>query len=170
MARSLDVTVLAIGDRVSVSSLFWLADLATGTCRAEPGRAAGGEARVRQQEKRPRFLPYLIAGVVVLILAARSPMVGLKAYPVLVSLGFAAAFAYSLLWPPTIVERIARFQSSGFAARGKFLSAQGHDRVADVLYHQCGDIRGDRSQREPETVDAVQRINFLPGDGNDVRG
>jgi uncharacterized membrane protein len=27
-----------------------------------------------------------------------------------VSLGFGAAFAYSLMWPPTIVERIARFQ------------------------------------------------------------
>ena len=45
-----------------------------------------------------------------LVLAARSPMVGLKAYPVLVSLALAAAFAYSLMWPPTIVEQIARIR------------------------------------------------------------
>ena len=55
-------------------------------------------------------MPYLIAAVVLLILAARSPLVGLKAYPVLLSLALAAAFAYSLIWPPTIVEQIARIR------------------------------------------------------------
>jgi uncharacterized membrane protein len=55
-------------------------------------------------------LPYLIAGLVLLILAARSPMVGLKAYPVLLSLAFGAGFAYSLIWPPTIIEQIARIR------------------------------------------------------------
>jgi uncharacterized membrane protein len=55
-------------------------------------------------------LPYLIAGAALLILAARSPMVGIKAYPVLVSLSLAAAFAYSLIWPPTVIEQIARIR------------------------------------------------------------
>jgi len=53
-------------------------------------------------------LPYLIAALVLLILAARSPMVGLKAYPVLLSLAFGAGFAYSLIRPPTVIEQIAR--------------------------------------------------------------
>jgi uncharacterized membrane protein len=63
-----------------------------------------------RHESRRNTQSYLIAGVVVLILAAYSPMVGLKAYPVLMSLTFAAAFAYSLLSPPTIIEQIARIR------------------------------------------------------------
>src|ERR1039458_4054121 len=55
-------------------------------------------------------LPYLIAALVLLILGARSPMVGLKAYPVLLSLTLGAGFAYSLIWPPTIIEQIARIR------------------------------------------------------------
>ncbi|MGH7842570.1 MAG: hypothetical protein ACREQT_13760 [Candidatus Binataceae bacterium] len=57
-----------------------------------------------------KHLPYLVAGAGLLILAARSPLVGLKAYPVLLSLVLAAAFAYSLLRPPTIIEQIARLR------------------------------------------------------------
>ncbi len=63
----------------------------------------------RKQTNR-NMLPYLIAGVVLLILAARSPMVGLKAYPVMLSLALAGTFAYSLLWPPTVIEQIARIR------------------------------------------------------------
>jgi uncharacterized membrane protein len=55
-------------------------------------------------------LPYLIAALVLLILAARSPMVGLKAYPVLLSLALGAGFAYSLIRPPTVIEQIARIR------------------------------------------------------------
>jgi uncharacterized membrane protein len=56
------------------------------------------------------FLPSLAACLVVLIVVARSPLLGLKAYPIVLSLGFAAVFGYSLLAPPTIVERIARIR------------------------------------------------------------
>jgi uncharacterized membrane protein len=56
------------------------------------------------------FLPSLAACLVVLIIVARSPLLGLKAYPIVLSLGFAAVFGYSLLAPPTIVERIARIR------------------------------------------------------------
>jgi uncharacterized membrane protein len=53
-------------------------------------------------------LPYLFGGAGLIILAAHSPTVGLKAYPVLISLALAAMFGYSLLRPPTIIEQIVR--------------------------------------------------------------
>ncbi len=55
-------------------------------------------------------LPYLVGGLGVVIIAARSPSVGLRAYPILISLTLASVFAYSLLWPPTIIEQIARMR------------------------------------------------------------
>jgi uncharacterized membrane protein len=55
-------------------------------------------------------LPYLVGGVGVVIIAARSPSVGLRAYPILISLTLASVFAYSLLRPPTIIEQIARMR------------------------------------------------------------
>jgi uncharacterized membrane protein len=45
-------------------------------------------------------------------LIAVSPVMGLKSYPIFVSLGFASVFGYSLLHPPTIIERIARLRSA----------------------------------------------------------
>lgn len=45
-----------------------------------------------------------------LLLVVLSPLAGLKAYPVLLSLGLAGLFAYSVLRPPSIVERIARLR------------------------------------------------------------
>ena len=61
----------------------------------------------RGQNSRSR-LPYLLGGAGLIILALRSPAVGLKAYPVLISLALAAMFGYSLLRPPTIIEQIVR--------------------------------------------------------------
>jgi uncharacterized membrane protein len=52
----------------------------------------------------------LLALCIGAILIAVSPIAGLKSYPILVSLGLGSVFAYSLLYPPTIVERIARLQ------------------------------------------------------------
>ena len=53
---------------------------------------------------------FALAGGAALI--AVSPIAGLKSYPILVSLGFASVFGYSVLYPPTIVERIARLRPS----------------------------------------------------------
>ena len=39
-----------------------------------------------------------------------APLAALKAYPIFISLGMAAVFGYSLLNPPTIIERIARLR------------------------------------------------------------
>lgn len=60
---------------------------------------------------RQRLMPvFAVAGVGVLALVVLSPLAGLKAYPILVSLGFAGLFAASLIRPPTIIERIARLR------------------------------------------------------------
>jgi uncharacterized membrane protein len=110
MAGSLDVTVLAIGIAYPFLVYFGLRTLPPGLVALSLVALLVVRVAVGSRKSARDFVPYLIAGVVVLILAVRSPVFGLKAYPVLVSLGFAAAFAYSLMWPPTIVERIARFQ------------------------------------------------------------
>ena len=115
-------------------------------------------------------LPYLIAALVLLILAARSPMVGLKAYPVILSLALFAAFGYSLIWPPTIIEQIARIRHPDLPLVCQFLPAQGHDCMADVLPYQRRTVGGDRDERQPEAVDALQRIHLLHCDGSDIRG
>jgi uncharacterized membrane protein len=108
MARGLDVTLVALGVAYPFLVYFGLRILppefvAIGLLALLALRLGFG-----RRQKQRNTLPYLIAGVVVAILVARSPMVGLKAYPVLMSLGFAAAFGYSLVWPPTIIEQIAR--------------------------------------------------------------
>jgi uncharacterized membrane protein len=51
-----------------------------------------------------------VAGAGVLLMVILSPMAGLKAYPILMSLGWAGLFAFSLIRPPTIIERIARLR------------------------------------------------------------
>lgn len=56
-----------------------------------------------------RFL-IAFAGCGALLWALISPVAGLKAYPIFVSAGFAMVFGHSLLFPPTIVERIARLR------------------------------------------------------------
>jgi uncharacterized membrane protein len=52
----------------------------------------------------------MAAGGGALIWALVSPVAGLKAYPIFVNMSFAAVFAYSLFFPPTVVERIARLR------------------------------------------------------------
>ncbi len=57
----------------------------------------------------PRWGLLLIPCVLLALLAAR-PVLAAQAYPPLVSLCLAAAFAWSLLHPPTVIERIARLR------------------------------------------------------------
>ena len=110
MAGSLDVTVIAIGVAYPFLVYFGLRTLPPGfVALSLVALLAARAAFVSRKSGRDSF-PYLIACIVVVVLAARSPVVGLKTYPILVSLVFAAAFAHSLLWPPTIVEQIARFR------------------------------------------------------------
>jgi uncharacterized membrane protein len=55
-------------------------------------------------------LPYMIGAAGVIVIAARSPLVGLRAYPILISVTLAAVFGYSLVRPPTIIEQIVRMR------------------------------------------------------------
>jgi uncharacterized membrane protein len=110
MASGLDAILLALGVaypfviyfglRILPPGFFAFALLALIGLRLARGRKQGGG----------NTLPYLIAAVALLIVAARSPMIGLKAYPVMVSLALASAFGYSLVRPPTIVEQFARLR------------------------------------------------------------
>ena len=109
MAGGLDVTVIAIGVAYPFLVYFGLRSLPPGLIASSLVALLAARAAFGSRKSGRDSLLYLITGVVVVVLAARSPVVGLKAYPILLSLGFAAAFAHSLLWPPTIVERIARF-------------------------------------------------------------
>lgn len=53
----------------------------------------------------------LAAGAACLaVLAAMNPSWGAKAYPVVMSLAACGAFATSLVWPPSLVERMARLR------------------------------------------------------------
>ena len=55
---------------------------------------------------------FLLAGGLALVVAVSSPLVGLKFYPIFISLGLAGFFGYTLLRPPTIIERIARIREA----------------------------------------------------------
>lgn len=113
MAGSLDVAVVAIGVAYPFLIYFGLRTLPPGLIALSLVALLAGKAALLARKSGRDSLPYLIICLVIFVLAARSPVVGLKAYPVLVSLGFGAVFAHSLLWPPTIVERIARLQHPG---------------------------------------------------------
>jgi uncharacterized membrane protein len=56
------------------------------------------------------LLPIMASVAVLAVLILDSPAIGLKAYPVILSLTFGAIFAVSLVSPPTAVERIARLR------------------------------------------------------------
>jgi uncharacterized membrane protein len=113
LARDPDVTLLAIGIAYPFLVYFGLWVLPLGFVTIGLFALLALRLAFGRHQSGRNILPYLIAGVVALVLAARSPMIGLKAYPVLISLTFAAAFAYSLLSPPTIIEQIARIRDPG---------------------------------------------------------
>jgi uncharacterized membrane protein len=49
-----------------------------------------------------------VAAAALLLLLALNPELAIKAYPVLISLAAAGIFGSSLIWPPSLIERIAR--------------------------------------------------------------
>jgi uncharacterized membrane protein len=63
----------------------------------------------------------LLAGAVILllVLAASDSGLAAKAYPVLVSAALALGFGLSLLWPPSVVERIASLSEPHLPAKGR---------------------------------------------------
>jgi uncharacterized membrane protein len=63
--------------------------------------------------------PLAIGALGFVALAVMDGSLAAKAYPVLISLGFAAAFGWSLLSPPSLVERIARIRHPDLPPRGQ---------------------------------------------------
>ncbi len=76
--------------------------------------------RRRQQGRRGRDVMsrwgFLAIGCVLFALLAMRPVLAVQAYPPLVSLSLAGTFAWSLLHPPTAVERIARLRRPNLPA------------------------------------------------------
>jgi uncharacterized membrane protein len=57
-------------------------------------------------------LPLGIAAGALILLALRDQRMATKAYPVIISLAASATFAWSLLRPPSLIERFARIRRS----------------------------------------------------------
>ena len=65
-----------------------------------------------------RLLPFAAAALLLGGLMVWSPAVAVQAYPVLVSLAVATLFGLSLVFPPTVVERIARLTEPALPPEG----------------------------------------------------
>jgi len=63
---------------------------------------------MRGAGRRPWMIGLVAATTVLVMLLALNPDLAVKAYPVVISLAVAGIFGSSLIWPPSIVERIAR--------------------------------------------------------------
>lgn len=108
MGRALDFSLIAIGLAYPFLVYFGLQILPPGFIAIILVGLFAVRIAFRSRQGVRDNLPYLIAAVLVIIVVARSPVIGLKVYPVFLSLSFAGVFGYSLLRPPTVIERIAR--------------------------------------------------------------
>lgn len=61
----------------------------------------------------------LVAAAGLMVLSILSPDFAVKAYPSLISAAVACVFAASLIWPPSVIERIARIQEPNLSADGQ---------------------------------------------------
>lgn len=83
-----------------------------------------GLAVLRLRRCRPETIrlwraPLLIGAIAFVALALLDGSLAAKAYPVLISLAFAAAFGWSLLSPPSLIERFARIRHPDLPPRGQ---------------------------------------------------
>jgi len=110
MASTLDVTLLAIGLAYPFLVYFGLRVLPPGVVALLLVALLALRITFKSAQRRRDNLPFVVAAAIVLLVVVRFPLVGLKVYPIVLSLTFAAVFGYSLLSPPTIIERIARLR------------------------------------------------------------
>jgi uncharacterized membrane protein len=61
----------------------------------------------------------VLAAVGLALLSALSPSLAMKSYPALISIAVAGVFGASLLWPPTIIERIAVIREPELSPAGQ---------------------------------------------------
>lgn len=84
--------------------------------------------RIRHMHKafnrKHMILLWCVLAITLAAIYSCSAMGAVKAYPVLVSLGFAALFGLSLRYPPTIVERIARLTTPDLPPAGVHYTRQ----------------------------------------------
>ena len=64
------------------------------------------------------FWGFCVVGLLLALLFVHDELAAVQAYPVLISLTVASVFGYSLLFPPTLVERIARLTEPDLSAGG----------------------------------------------------
>jgi uncharacterized membrane protein len=65
---------------------------------------------MRRPEGRPWVVGLAGAALVLVILLALDSDLAVKAYPIVISLAVAGIFGNSLIWPPSLIERIARLR------------------------------------------------------------
>lgn len=70
------------------------------------------------------IIAFLLTAILLAALLVVSPVIAARAYPVAISLAMAAVFAASLRYPPTIVERIARFSEPNLPPEGIIYTRQ----------------------------------------------
>ena len=76
-------------------------------------------AVIRKQSKAKLWIPiYLTCAMFMLLTAFINQTVWLLAYPVFISMVFFAVFTYSLRYPPTIIERLARQEDPDLPPKG----------------------------------------------------
>ncbi|MZR32220.1 hypothetical protein [Sneathiella litorea] len=73
--------------------------------------------RRKQSGRKPEFWIYPVILGVITVLLIVNDMLAIKVYPVLISLSFAGVFGFSLIYPPTIIERFARRMEGELDAR-----------------------------------------------------
>jgi uncharacterized membrane protein len=64
-------------------------------------------------------IPLVTAATVIAVLAALDPPLAVKAYPVAVSLAALSVFAATLLYPPSLIERLARLREPDLSLAGQ---------------------------------------------------
>jgi hypothetical protein len=117
--------------------------------------------------QRPLLAVSAGAALVVVAIAVSAPLISLKAYPILFSLGLATLFGYSLLRPPTVIERIARLREPDLdEAVSPYL--RGNNGLALFLRRQRRDLGGNRNMGQSRGMDALQRADLLPADRLDL--
>ncbi len=72
----------------------------------------------RSAEALPWMVAFLLAAIMLSGSLILAPDLAIRAYPVLVSLAVAGVFAVSLVFPPTVIERIARIHEPELPAAG----------------------------------------------------
>lgn len=72
----------------------------------------------KRPDARIWIIAFFIAAISLILLLTLNPSLAVKAYPVIVSLTLATIFGFSLLYPPTLVERMARIKEPNLSAHG----------------------------------------------------